>query len=84
MGVVERRGAAGEGPGHGVELGLLVEGGDIPRRVDAHLSALIAAGVLRPLPALPGYKPAPWGPCEHLVQPASGLRILHLAPILFI
>jgi phosphatidylserine/phosphatidylglycerophosphate/cardiolipin synthase-like enzyme len=34
-----------------MELGLLVEGGDVPRRVDAHLSALIAAGVLRPLPA---------------------------------
>ena len=33
-----------------MELGLLVEGGDIPRRVEAHLSALISAGVLRPLP----------------------------------
>jgi phosphatidylserine/phosphatidylglycerophosphate/cardiolipin synthase-like enzyme len=31
-----------------MELGLLVEGGDIPRRVGAHLTALIADGVLRP------------------------------------
>ena len=30
-------------------LGLLVEGGDIPKRVEAHLSALIKARVLRPL-----------------------------------
>jgi len=34
-----------------MELGLLVEGGDIPRRVEAHLSALITAGVLRPISA---------------------------------
>jgi phosphatidylserine/phosphatidylglycerophosphate/cardiolipin synthase-like enzyme len=32
-----------------MELGLLVEGGDIPRRVDAHLAALISDSVLRPL-----------------------------------
>ncbi len=32
-----------------MELGLLVEGGDVPRRVEAHLCALISAGVLRPL-----------------------------------
>jgi len=30
---------------------LLVEGGDIPKRVDEHLSALISAGILRLLPA---------------------------------
>jgi phosphatidylserine/phosphatidylglycerophosphate/cardiolipin synthase-like enzyme len=34
-----------------MELGLLVEGGDIPKRVDEHLSALISAGILRLLPA---------------------------------
>lgn len=32
-----------------MELGLLVEGGDVPRRVQAHLDALLASGVLRPL-----------------------------------
>lgn len=32
-----------------MELGLLVEGGEIPRRVEAHLGTLISAGVLRPL-----------------------------------
>lgn len=29
-----------------MELGPLVEGGDVPRRVQAHLEALIATGVL--------------------------------------
>jgi phosphatidylserine/phosphatidylglycerophosphate/cardiolipin synthase-like enzyme len=32
-----------------MELELLIEGGDVPRRVDAHLMGLIAEGVLRPL-----------------------------------
>ena len=34
-----------------MELGLLVEGGEVPRRVEAHLAALISGGVLRPLSA---------------------------------
>jgi phosphatidylserine/phosphatidylglycerophosphate/cardiolipin synthase-like enzyme len=33
-----------------IELGLLVEGGDVPARVQSHLEALIAGNVLRPLP----------------------------------
>lgn len=32
-----------------MELGLLVEGGDVPRRVQAHLEALITGRVLRPI-----------------------------------
>ena len=32
-----------------VELGLLVEGGDVPRQVQTHLQALIETVVLRPL-----------------------------------
>lgn len=32
-----------------IELGLLVEGGDVPGRVQAHLEALLADGALRPL-----------------------------------
>jgi phosphatidylserine/phosphatidylglycerophosphate/cardiolipin synthase-like enzyme len=32
-----------------MELGLLVEGGEIPRRVEAHLDALISTGTLCPL-----------------------------------
>lgn len=32
-----------------MELGLLVEGGDVPARVQSHLEALIAGNVLRPL-----------------------------------
>lgn len=32
-----------------MELGLLVEGGDVPARVEAHLEALIEGGALRPL-----------------------------------
>jgi phosphatidylserine/phosphatidylglycerophosphate/cardiolipin synthase-like enzyme len=33
-----------------MELGLLVEGGDVPSRVQAHLEALISSGVLRITP----------------------------------
>jgi phosphatidylserine/phosphatidylglycerophosphate/cardiolipin synthase-like enzyme len=32
-----------------IELGLLVEGGEVPGRVQAHLEALITGGVLRPV-----------------------------------
>jgi len=32
-----------------IELGLLVEGGDVPRRVQAHLEALVDSRVLRPI-----------------------------------
>lgn len=32
-----------------IELGLLVEGGDVPGRVQRHLEALITGGVLRPV-----------------------------------
>jgi phosphatidylserine/phosphatidylglycerophosphate/cardiolipin synthase-like enzyme len=35
-----------------MELGLLVEGGEVPARVQAHLEALLADGVLRPFPHL--------------------------------
>jgi hypothetical protein len=32
-----------------MELGLLVEGGEVPRRLDAHFRSLIAAEVLVPV-----------------------------------
>ena len=32
-----------------IELGLLVEGGEVPGRVQAHLEALITSGILRPV-----------------------------------
>jgi phosphatidylserine/phosphatidylglycerophosphate/cardiolipin synthase-like enzyme len=33
-----------------MELGLVVHGGDVPKRISSHFASLIASGTLHPLP----------------------------------
>jgi hypothetical protein len=41
-----------------MELGLVVHGGDVPRRIAAHFNALITSGDLQPAALRPGSRTA--------------------------